>query len=238
MSWHFSLALVEAFSRAKLSDGGLFAQLRSISSAGQSCNSDSVMALSIYSRSGTTYAPSPEQLGEDVLTSFLADFPVKTSVPPARKKGSQESAAGSGWRWRESFVKLNRALRSWKTRQASLLEDSTQFYPTWPRWGWMRDGECSALPMLEHDTDVRGSLSLPTVTASWARRGHGLSFNLDNLRMSASVTAMTHKISEKYGYRWPTPILEWMMMWPIGWSALTPLETDRFHQWLQEHGAC
>lgn len=238
MSWHFSLALVEAFSRAALSDGGLYAQLKSATSAGQSCSSDSVMVLSIYSRSGTIYDPSPEQPGEDVLTLFLADFPVRTSVRPAPKKASPESVVAFGWKWRESFARYSRASHSWKTRQASLLEDSTPFSPTWPRWGWMRDGECSALAMLEHDTDVRGSLSLPTVTASWARRGHGLSFNLDNLRMSASVTAMTHKISETYGYRWPATVLEWMMMWPIGWSALTQLETDRFQQWLQEHGAC
>lgn len=30
---------------------------------------------------------------------------------------------------------------------------------------------------------------------------------------------------------------EWMMGWPLGWSACEPLETDRFRQWLRSHGA-
>jgi hypothetical protein len=31
---------------------------------------------------------------------------------------------------------------------------------------------------------------------------------------------------------------EWLMGWPIGWTALRPLETDRFREWLQQHGNC
>jgi len=30
--------------------------------------------------------------------------------------------------------------------------------------------------------------------------------------------------------------LEWMMAWPIGWSACEPLETGRFRLWLLSHG--
>jgi hypothetical protein len=29
---------------------------------------------------------------------------------------------------------------------------------------------------------------------------------------------------------------EWVMGWPIGWTALKPLETGRFRQWLLSHG--
>ncbi len=29
---------------------------------------------------------------------------------------------------------------------------------------------------------------------------------------------------------------EWMMGWPLGWSASEPLATDRFQQWLHSHG--
>jgi hypothetical protein len=31
-------------------------------------------------------------------------------------------------------------------------------------------------------------------------------------------------------------IFEWMMGWPIGWTDLRPLETDRFQQWQEKHG--
>lgn len=33
------------------------------------------------------------------------------------------------------------------------------------------------------------------------------------------------------------PWVEWLMGWPIGWTDLKPLETDRFQSWLQQHSA-
>lgn len=30
--------------------------------------------------------------------------------------------------------------------------------------------------------------------------------------------------------------VEWLMGWPIGWTALEPLATDRFRSWLRSHG--
>jgi hypothetical protein len=30
--------------------------------------------------------------------------------------------------------------------------------------------------------------------------------------------------------------VEWLMGWPIGWTALEPLETARFQEWQQQHG--
>ena len=30
--------------------------------------------------------------------------------------------------------------------------------------------------------------------------------------------------------------VEWLMGWPLGWTDLRPLETDRFQQWQQQHG--
>lgn len=29
--------------------------------------------------------------------------------------------------------------------------------------------------------------------------------------------------------------VEWLMGWPIGWTDLKPLETDKFRQWLRSH---
>lgn len=31
--------------------------------------------------------------------------------------------------------------------------------------------------------------------------------------------------------------VEWLMGWPLGWTDLRPLETDRFQQWCASHGA-
>jgi DNA (cytosine-5)-methyltransferase 1 len=30
--------------------------------------------------------------------------------------------------------------------------------------------------------------------------------------------------------------VEWLMGWPLGWTDLKPLETDKYHLWLQQHG--
>jgi hypothetical protein len=30
--------------------------------------------------------------------------------------------------------------------------------------------------------------------------------------------------------------VEWLMGWPLGWTDLKPLETDKFQKWLDEHG--
>lgn len=30
--------------------------------------------------------------------------------------------------------------------------------------------------------------------------------------------------------------VEWLMGWPIGWTALQPLGMDKFHEWRQQHG--
>jgi hypothetical protein len=30
--------------------------------------------------------------------------------------------------------------------------------------------------------------------------------------------------------------VEWLMGWPLGWTDLKPLETDKFQRWLDEHG--
>jgi hypothetical protein len=32
--------------------------------------------------------------------------------------------------------------------------------------------------------------------------------------------------------------VEWLMGWPIGWTALDALGTDKFQQWLHSHGGC
>jgi hypothetical protein len=32
--------------------------------------------------------------------------------------------------------------------------------------------------------------------------------------------------------------VEWLMGWPIGWTDLKPLETDKFQQWMHSHGSC
>lgn len=50
-----------------------------------------------------------------------------------------------------------------------------------------------------------------------------------------SMTGGGASIEQRIGGQWIC-FREWMMGWPLGWTASEPLETDRFHKWLHWHG--
>lgn len=145
---------------------------------------------------------------------------------------------GSGQKWLASWAKFDRDSSLWRTAQGSLLEeDSDEFLETWPTSGLMRRGACYPLPTLGHPTCASASGSLPSPLKSWGRRGPGLSNNLDNLRMSLGTTMASLAIVKAVGWRWPATFVDWMMGWPLQWSALRPLEMDKFREWQRLHSA-
>jgi hypothetical protein len=164
MSWHYSQALVEAYSAANCSDGN--ASARSNTNPPQDGCSPLVktMDASNPSRSGTTLEPSMASRGVAWWMSSLAASRAKTSPPPGKAQDSTASEAASGWKWHESSVKFDPASRSWKTRQCSLLGDLESFSGTWPRWGMMRDGECweQSTPALRTSETESGLSQVPT----------------------------------------------------------------------------
>ena len=141
MSWHYSQALVAAYSAASCSAGAPCAPSNATPTHGMFWSPDKTTDASPRSRSGMTYVPSMGSHGADVLTWCLAASPVRTSAPQGAVKESPGNEAASGWKWPESSVKFDPASRSWKTRQCSLLGDLEPASETWPRWGIMRDGE-------------------------------------------------------------------------------------------------
>jgi hypothetical protein len=277
--------------------------------------------FSRLSRFGMTYKPLTENLGEELLMSYRADFLVRTSAQLEKAQELTESEAECGEKWRASFTKYDLDTRSWKTHQCSLLEDLEEFLETWPQWGLMRDGECWEQRTLEQT--IRGigyglSEKLPTPQAtdhiskptsqSWKAKG-GVNFSLANpeiqakwptptasqarsegmiLQMRQLVEIGTTTIEEaeamiggsltpKRMSKWPTPVtrdykdsgsqealkrardkrdspglallvgaegggnlnptwVEWLMGWPIGWTDLKRLETDKSHCVQQPHG--
>ncbi len=48
----------------------------------------------------------------------------------------------------------------------------------------------------------------------------------------------SYKEANKGGGQLNPTWVEWLMGWPIGWTDLKPLETDKFQEWLQQHGGC
>jgi len=171
MSWHFSRALAEAYSQDTCSDGEQSALSNTNPMPLLYSSSGKMMEFCSRSRSGMTCEPLTDTLGADLLTSFLADFPVRTSVRQEREPASQASAPASGKRWRESFAKFDRDSSSWKTPRSLPLAGLTSSSVTWPRWGSMLNGVCSELPTPELRTKGIGSGFWPTPAASDGGRG-------------------------------------------------------------------
>jgi hypothetical protein len=256
MSWLFSRALVEAceslrsslerveaFSAASCSDGEPSAQLNVMPTQHPFWLKDKTMEASRFSRFGLTCRVLTEDRGAALLTWYLEDFPAKTSRQPARVEASKASALDSGDKWPESWVKYDRATSSWRTRQRSLAGDWEEFSETWPRSGSMRNGMCFQRPTLAPTICGNESGLLPTPRASdgmkhrirpasvvrASKRGHAG-------RLEDWVSLKEEITKNQCVYLNPG-WLESLMKWPIEWSALTPLETDKFQEWLQQHGA-
>ena len=165
MSWLFSQALVEEYSGDTYSDGAPSAPSSGNPTPQAYCAPDKMKAFSRLSRFGMTCKPLTDDLGADVLMSFLAAFPVRTSAQPERAQESTASEAACGDIWRESFARFDRDSCSWKTPHSLLPEDYTEFSGTWPRWGMMRGGECWERTMPEHLTSGTASGLWPTPRA-------------------------------------------------------------------------
>jgi hypothetical protein len=159
--------------------------------------------FSRLSQFGMTYKPLTENLGEELLTLYLAGFHAKTSAPQEKAQELTENEAGCGEKWHASFTKYDPDLRLWKTHQCSLLGDLEPFLETWPQWGLMRGGECWEQRTLEQT--IRGTgygllEKLPTPTAtdyknqptskSWKAKG-AINFKLSNPEIRAKWATPT-----------------------------------------------
>jgi hypothetical protein len=229
------------------------------------------------SRSGMTYAPLTDDLGEDVLMSFLGDFPAKIFHVQEREQESKEKEAVCGNTWRESSVKFDLDTLSWKTHQCLWDEDLAPSFLTLPKWGMMLSGvlwERTTSPLHTEETES-GSL-LPTPTCADATMGAILNDNtkLIMLKLGKLRKISNQGVSGSIGLArtvamWPTPTchmskeqdspseatrntpslthlarggdktqprhlnpmwVEWLMGWPLGWTDLNVLETDKFHK--------
>jgi len=161
MSWLYSQALVEEYLGDISSDGE-----QSVPSNGSPTQlaylpPDRMTEFSRLSRFGMMFKPLTEDLGEELLMSYLAAFHARTSQPQEKAQESTESDQGCGEKWRGSFTRYDPDSSLWKTHQCSLLGDLELFSETWPRWGLMRNGECWEQQMSEPRTAERESGFVP-----------------------------------------------------------------------------
>jgi hypothetical protein len=258
MSWLFSQVLVEEYLGDISSDGEQSVQSSGNPSQLAYCAPDKMTVFSRLSRFGMTYKPLTDDLGEALLTLYRGVSHAKTSLPQEKEQGSRESEAECGEKWRGSFTRYDPDSFSWKTHQCSLLEDLDKFSETWPKWGLMRNGECWEQQMSELRTSETESGLLPTPNArDWKdgktagkRKSPGLGVvvhwptprtpsggpdnSANKLRPSGhqGTTNLQGAVGGKLNPMW----VEWLMGWPLGWTDLKPLETDKFQKWQDEHG--
>ena len=147
---------------------------------------------------------------------------------------STANGADYGPRCAESLARFNPATSSWKTRQQSLFGGLADYSETWPEWGMMQDGECWALKMPAALMPAVGSGSLPTPCASDWKGG---TTQPQKRNGKLRTHQYKHWCKILHGLTYPIPEhMEAMMGWPIGWSALKPLETANLRQWCASHG--
>jgi hypothetical protein len=194
MSWLFSQALVEEYLGANCSDGELSAQLSGSHTQQAYCLPDKTMEFYRLSRFGMMFKPLMESLGQELLTSYRAGFPVKTYLPQAKAPELMESGQECGRKWRASFAKYDQDMCLWKTPQCSLIEDLVPFSEIWPQWGSMRSGECWE----------RQTLGLNTIEKEYGLLPDNERF-FHTPTTGSSGGSNSRKAMQKRGVTWPTP---------------------------------
>lgn len=175
MSWHISaalmnryensrssLGLVAEFSEATCSDGRQSAPSSENPMPQAYLCKDRMTAFSRLSRFGMTFAPLTGNHGEDLLTWFLEDSRVKTSVRQEMEPALTVSAPACGEKWRESSVRYDLDSSSWKTHLCLWEEDLPWSSVILPKWGMARNGAVFQHPTLERPISVTASGLWPT----------------------------------------------------------------------------
>jgi len=254
MSWRYLLGLEEVSSEAICWDGERFAPSSGQTTLGGYCLPDSETESCHDSRSGMMSRHLTANLGKAALMLSAEDSLAKTFPVLERARESLAKDQGCGRTWRGSSVKLSQNGSWLKIAHSLLPEDSIPFCGTWPRWGTMRNGECLERLTLERPTSATGSGLLPTPLASLGTNG-GPNQRDSSGRPGLQMAAMTWATPQSRDFRtgqqsrWDNPQrtrnlndqvggqlnptwVEWLMAWPVGWTDLKPLGTDKSRLWL------
>lgn len=239
MSWLFSQALVAEYSEAISWDGAPSAPLSVMPTQHKFWRNDKTMDASQLSRFGLTCAVLTDDLGEALLTWFRAGFRVRTYPLLGRAQESMASVPASGVKWIESSVKYDLVSSSWRTHHCLWDEALPWSSVTLPRWGMTRSGVVFRHPTAERPmTVIAPGWSGETFPTPSVAMGKGSSENaltrVDGRSRLRNRLDYWVERDGKHG-RLNPDFVEWVMGWPIGWTALAPLEMAKFHEWQRQH---
>ena len=142
------------------------------------------------------------------------DSLARMSATPASELGLTVHVPAYGHQWPKRFTTYDPNTRSWRTSQVCLTGELSEFSGTWPDSGSMRSGQCFQLAPLVHHTHGSACSFWPTPRAS-ARDNCGGS----NARRKA------YRNGTYIGRNANPNVSEWLMGFPMGWTALPPSET-------------
>jgi hypothetical protein len=211
MSWLFSQALVEVFLEENSLDGEQSAPLSGSHTQQAYCAPDKMTAFFRLSRFGITYKPLTENLGEELLTLYLAGFHAKP-IPQQRLDAIQRTTYGQrcGESWQMSLPGTFLP----KTSAELLLTKQQTIANKWVT-------KPKHLPLVRKTwvqtifgKDI-GYLHTPTTMANFC------SPSMQKHQSCRNWVKVFGKITPNH--------YEWLMGWPLGWTDLKPLETDKSH---------
>ena len=220
MSWLFSRALVEAYSEATCSDGARSALLSGSPTPQAYLPPDRMTAFSRLSRFGMTFAPLTADRGEALLTLYLAAFRAKP-IPRRLRERTLRMISGRkcGGSWQMSLpgTYLPKMLADERSigRQTTL----SQWVTLSDAWKYRRQ----TWALTTYGAGI-GYLHTPTTIAN---------FCAPSMQKHPSCRARR----KVFGAVSPSAF-EYLMGWPLGWTDLKPLATDKSHSALQQRGDC
>lgn len=260
MSWHYLQDQEVVYWPHKYLDGAPNALLKLIPMRDQSSLPDKRTACLNGFPSGMMSKPLMVDLGVEQLTSSLEDSLVKTSVRLEPGQVLQDRSQDSGNTSTASSKKYSHRGCLSKTPRIYALMDLSPSCKTLPQSGSMQNGLlwevrrqappifASACGLLPTPTTIGNELSpsmqkwplhrniakllthlietqsLPTRTATLYSYNRG--------GQQGRVGKKRYSVDYLSGGPW-IALREWMMAWPIGWTALEPLAMDRYQQWRQ-----
>ncbi len=187
-------------------------------------------------QSGQISKHSMARLGVASWIASLRASRVNPFPSPGGEK-ARKMSGGSGPKSSESFARYDPESSCWRTSQGSLFEGLDGFSETWPRAGMTVNGMSYRLSPSAPRTLGR-ECSLWATPASWDAvgshgGGQGRSLRTD-VRRWPTPRQFMHKdspedrgkgnLGEVVGGQLNPMWVEWLMGFPIGWTALEPLE--------------
>lgn len=124
----------------------------------------------------------------------------------------------------QSFMRLSQVVKLWPTPNATDGSKAPKFHkggnPSLPCAVEIQAG-------LRLETGEKIKWPTPTVNGNRNRKG-------SSAKSGDGLTTAVKKLEN--GGSLNPEFVEWLMGWPIGWTALEPLAADKFQQWLEKFG--